>query len=113
MHELSLAEQTLAIALDAARRQGATSIQSMHLRIGQWSGVEPEALRFALDVVLAGTCAEGATVTLESVAPACRCPDCGQEFEVLDFSYECPHCGRLGHGLIRGQEMDLVSMEVT
>ena len=112
MHEVGLAQQTLDIALDAAQRQGAQTIRSLHLRIGEWSGVEPDALRFALELVVQGTCAEGAEIVMEPVPPACRCAACDRLYSVANHDYRCPTCGAETHELSQGREMDLVSLEV-
>jgi len=112
MHELGLAQQALAIALGEAERQGAHRITAMRLRIGDLSGVVPEALQFALETIAEGTPAEGAALVMERVIPFCMCGACGNEFEVVDFSYACPTCGTSDTQVCRGREMDLVSLEV-
>jgi hydrogenase nickel incorporation protein HypA/HybF len=112
MHELGLAQDTLDCALQAAARQGAGRITGLRLRIGDLSGVVPEALYFALETILAGTPADGATIDIERVAAVCFCPDCKAEFPVEAFVYTCPNCGRAGCDLVRGREMTLVSLEV-
>lgn len=112
MHELGLAQEALDVALATAQRQGARRIVAMHLRIGGLSGVVPEALRFALETITAGTPAEGARILMERVIPFCRCEACGGEYEVVDCSYACPMCGDTRGRLSRGKELDLVSLEV-
>ncbi len=112
MHELGLAQETLAIALDEARRQGARRILCMRLRIGDLSGVVVEALRFALETVAENTPAAGARIEVDRVVPACYCNQCRCEFEVQAHSYICPRCGDISLDLRRGREMDLISMEV-
>jgi hydrogenase nickel incorporation protein HypA/HybF len=52
MHEVSLLENTLELALDYARQQNVTQIQHLTFRVGQLSGVIPEALQFAFDLVM-------------------------------------------------------------
>ena len=54
MHEISLMENTLATALTQARNQGATHIHSLKMNVGQLSGVVPDALEFAFDIVAKG-----------------------------------------------------------
>lgn len=67
MHELSLMEAVRDQALAAARAEGASRITAISLRIGSLAGVEPEALRFAHTVVMAGTIASGAELRIEVV----------------------------------------------
>lgn len=113
MHEVSLMEQTLAIALDQAQQQKAQRIHRLKMRIGEVSGVVPDALSFAFDVVTAGTIAEGATLEIESVPVTCLCPHCDLIFNPPDLFYECPQCGTYIHKPLAGQEIELTSLEVS
>jgi hypothetical protein len=45
----------LELALGYAQQQGASHIHRLTLRVGQLSGVIPEALRFAFEIVVQGT----------------------------------------------------------
>jgi hydrogenase nickel incorporation protein HypA/HybF len=113
MHELSLMEQTLAIALEHAQREGASHIHQLTMRVGALSGVVPDALRFAFDVLTPGTIAEGARLDIESVPLVARCARCGQEFEAADLLGECPRCGETATELRQGRELELASLEVS
>jgi hydrogenase nickel incorporation protein HypA/HybF len=113
MHELGVMQDTLALALERAAREGARAIHRIALRIGPLSGVVPEAMTFAFDVVAAGTIAEGASLEIESVPIACACGACGHEFEARPFDYECPHCRTHGARVIRGRELELAYLEVS
>lgn len=112
MHELGLAENTLTIALDEARRQNARQILAMRLRVGALSGVVPEALQFALETIIEDTPAAGARIQIDRIIPVCYCNECRSEFEVHDYSYACPACGNVSLDLRCGKEMDLISLEV-
>ncbi|MEB3338230.1 MAG: hydrogenase maturation nickel metallochaperone HypA [Leptolyngbyaceae bacterium] len=113
MHEVGIMENTLDIALDHANRQGATQIHHMTLRVGQLSGVEADALAFAFDVVMQGTIAEHAQLTIDLVPAICFCPTCQQEFQPTDWIYECPTCHQFSTDLRQGKELELASMEVS
>ncbi len=75
MHELALMEEVHRIALAAAAAEGAARIHGLRLRVGQRAGVDPDALRFAFEVVMAGGIAEGASLELELSA--------GRELELI------------------------------
>ncbi len=112
MHEVSIMQSTLEIALERAAREHARRITALHLRIGALSGVVKEALEFAFDVVTADTLAQGASLTIDTVPVVCYCQKCQSEFQPPDPFYECPNCGQLSHQLLRGTEMDLLSIEI-
>ncbi len=82
MHELGIAQETLDIALAEAQRQGAARVLSMRLRIGDLSGVVPEALEFALETIMEGTPADGARIVIDHIAPQCTCATCGLQYEI-------------------------------
>jgi hydrogenase nickel incorporation protein HypA/HybF len=111
MHELSIMTEALRMAVDAAQSAGATRVRKLRLRIGSLSGVVPDSLRFAFDVVCHGTMAEGATLEIEAVPAACWCATCMAEFECVDFFNECPRCHNVSGELRRGRELDIAAVE--
>jgi hydrogenase nickel incorporation protein HypA/HybF len=113
MHEVSIMEQTLDIALSAARQQGAGQIHRLSMRIGEMSGVVADALRFAFDVVTQNTIAEGAILDIETVAVSCQCQHCGTTFHPPDLIFECPRCGSRNVQVLSGKEIELASLEVS
>lgn len=113
MHEVSLMEQTLEIALENAHQQGANKINRLKMRIGEMSGVVPEALEFAFDVVTEGTIASGAILEIESVPVICYCGHCQQEFKPADLFYQCPQCEQLSSQVRSGKEIELTSLELS
>jgi hydrogenase nickel incorporation protein HypA/HybF len=113
MHEVGLMQQVIALAADAAARDGASKIHRLTLRIGRLAGVEPEALSLAFEVVSAGTLAEGAQLAIETVEVVCHCPDCGADFEPAGFVFLCPTCEQPCGDVRRGRELELASLEVS
>jgi hydrogenase nickel incorporation protein HypA/HybF len=113
MHEVSIMEEAVRMAVETAKASGASRILVLRLRVGALSGVVPEALQFAFDVVCHDTMAEGASLELESVPAACWCPDCRAEFECEDLMSECPRCHQPGGELRRGRELEIASVEIS
>src|ERR1035438_3927028 len=105
MHEVSIMESAVRMAVDAAKSAGASRVLALRLRVGTLSGAVPEALRFAFDVVCRDTIAEGASLEMESVSAACWCPVCRAEFECVNFINECPRCHNPNGELRRGREL--------
>jgi hydrogenase nickel incorporation protein HypA/HybF len=113
MHELALMEELQRIALATAAAQGAQRIHTVMLRVGRLSGVDPDALAFAFEVVMAGGIGQGATLELEVVPTQCRCGGCGQRFEPVDVIFACPICGELSAHVLRGRELELTGLELS
>jgi len=113
MHELSIMTEALRMAEDAAKAAGAARIVKLRLRVGALSGVAPESLRFAFDVVSADTMAAGASLEIEPVAVACWCATCQVEFESEDCFGECPRCHNASGELRRGRELEIAAVEIS
>ena len=114
MHELGIAESALRVALERARKEGASRVVRMVVRVGSLSGVDPEALQFALNAIVPGTVAEGAAVQIDPVSAVAYCHDCDREFVPdTEHFFECPACGRYCSTLRQGRELDLVSLELS
>ncbi|WP_371822546.1 hydrogenase maturation nickel metallochaperone HypA [Methylococcus sp. EFPC2] len=109
---MSLAEGVVEIIEDHARRQGFTKVRTVWLEIGRLAAVEPEAMRFCFDAVVAGTCAEGARLEIVDVAGSGWCMECSEPV-TLDALYgPCPLCGGYKVQATGGTEMRVKELEV-
>jgi hydrogenase nickel incorporation protein HypA/HybF len=108
-------QATLEIALEHAARHGAGRILRLVLRVGDLSGVVPEALEFAFDVVTTGTMAEGARLEIMRVPLICACTACGSQFQPPDvfFDFDCPQCHGMSARVCQGRELELDYLEVS
>jgi hydrogenase nickel incorporation protein HypA/HybF len=112
VHELSIMQSALNVALDQAQKAGAVRVHSIRLRIGALSGVVPEALEFAFETLTTGTMAEGAKLAIEPVQARFWCEACGREFESDNMFADCPDCHRPSGDLRAGREMEVASLEI-
>ena len=113
MHEVGIMQSMLALAAEQARAAGAARIHELRVRVGQLSGVVPESLEFAFELMRANTMAAEARLVMERVTAACWCSACQAEFEVPELDYQCPRCRRPSGELRRGMELSLASMEIS
>ena len=107
MHETSLMQNMLAIVERAARDAGEGPVRVIHLRIGELAGVGIDALRFAFEVLSAGTAAEGGALEIEQVPLAIRCARCGARSHPSDFIFRCAECDSPEIEILTGREMDV------
>ena len=99
------------MAVDTAQSAGASRVLKLRLRIGTLSGVVPDAMRFAWDIVSRDTIAADARLEIESVPAAGWCAACQAEFECADYFNECPQCHNLSGELRRGRELEIAAVE--
>jgi hydrogenase nickel incorporation protein HypA/HybF len=113
MHELSIAMSIVEGASEEASRHGAASIDAVHLRLGQLSGVVKEALLFSYDLAAMGTVLEGSRLVIEEVRAAIYCDECTTERELLSIqNFLCPVCGNASSNVVRGRELTIVGLEL-
>jgi len=112
MHEISLATGILERVEEAARREGFSSVRELRLEVGRLSGVEIEALRFALESMAPGTLLAGACIRLDERPGSAWCAQCAALVEVSSRIEPCPHCGGFGLQLRAGTELRLVDLLV-
>jgi len=115
MHEVSLMQAALEIALEQTRVNGGSRVHRMTLRVGALSGAVPDALRFAFDVVTEGTPAEGAELVIEELPLRCDCQTCGLSFGPPASSHDltCPNGPEHRTRIVSGQELDVGTLEIS
>ncbi|MCX7823855.1 MAG: hydrogenase maturation nickel metallochaperone HypA [Syntrophobacterales bacterium] len=111
MHEVGIAEMLSEIAIEEAKRHNFSKVSSLKVQIGEMAAVVPEALIFAFSIVSKGTILEGAQLSIEIVPIVARCDRCEELFEVENFSFKCPECGKVSDHCISGKELLLISIE--
>ena len=109
MHELSIAQSILDIAVEHA---GERRIVAVDVRVGHLRQVVPDALSFAFALLTEGTAAEGARLEIEHVPAAGRCRACGAETQLDGFPLRCAACGGLDLELLRGEELLVDALEL-
>ena len=113
MHELSIALAIVEAAQEEAGKQNASRVNRVDLRIGPLSGVVKDALLFSYQVSCQDTLLAGSQLVIEDVAPAVFCETCGRESEIETIQViRCPLCNGDKVTIIRGRELEFVSMEI-
>jgi hydrogenase nickel incorporation protein HypA/HybF len=112
MHELSVTESILEIALRHARQAGAARISALHLTIGDLASIVDESVQFYWDIISQDTIASGAQLIFERIPAQMSCQSCGLEFEPEREQLSCPRCHGYQLKLLRGDEFTLSAMDI-
>lgn len=112
MHELSVTQSLLEIALRHAERAGAHRILQLNLVIGELSSIVDDSLQFYWDIISRGTIAEGARLRFERTPGILQCLGCGHAFPLNGRDYTCPVCGEERVVAAGGDDFRLESIEV-
>ena len=103
--------EAVRMAAESAQAAGGKRVTALRLRIGALSGVVPEAMQFAWEVVRNDTMLAEARLDIDSIAAVCWCANCQAEFECKDLMSECPRCHDLSGELRRGRELEIAAVE--
>lgn len=111
MHELSMAQGIINAVLETAENNDATEVTEIYIEVGRLAMLNPEQLRFLLDVLVENTIAENAEIDISEIPVTISCPECGYEGVAdLDDSdhyapiIECPECGNLRISILGGRD---------
>jgi len=112
MHEMSIAQNMIAIIEDEMRKHSAKVLRSIYVNIGRFSSIVPDALSFCFEIITKDTELAGARLFIDIIPLMGRCVSCNSEFEIKDYSFSCPVCGGLKIDTISGQDLTVVEIEV-
>jgi hydrogenase nickel incorporation protein HypA/HybF len=112
MHELSITENILEIAIRHAEKAQASKITNLYLVIGQLSSVIDDSIQFYWDILAKDTKAEGATLHFRRIPVVIRCHQCELEFAPESGDLTCPACGSDRINILKGEEFSLEAIDV-
>jgi hydrogenase nickel incorporation protein HypA/HybF len=112
MHEQSIVESLLALALENAEKANARKIASIDLVVGDYTGVVDDAVNFYFGFLSKDTIAAGAKINTTHVPAQLRCRDCDLLFPLPKRDYHCPKCEGKRVEIVGGRELYIEKMEV-
>lgn len=112
MHEQSIVASLLTLALENAGKANARKIISIHLVVGDYTGVVEDAVNFYFGFLSKDTVAAGAKINYTHVPGQLRCRDCDLLFPLQKRDYCCPNCDGKRVEIVGGRELYIENMEV-
>ena len=112
MHELSITQNILAIALEKAEATHASKVAKINLVIGEASGVVSECVELYFGFLSKDTMAADATLFFQASPTQLRCHNCANVFAPRDGHWVCPNCREQKIEIISGRELYVDSIEV-
>lgn len=112
MHELSVTESILDIAVRYASQNQATRITELYLVIGRLSSIVDDSVQFYWDIVTKGTLCEGSRLHFERIPAQLRCLACSNEYSLDGELAPCPACGSVQVKVTSGEQFYLDSIEI-
>lgn len=112
MHEMSIAQSILDIAISVAQKEGASKITRVNLVAGELRGIETMQMTFCFSLAAKDTIASGAQLNIEQVPVSGHCNDCKSDFTIEEYAYICPKCGSTAIQITGGDELRLKDIDI-
>ncbi len=112
MHELSIAVNIVELVEEAARSQQAENVSKVVLEIGTLSGIEFDALTFAMTEAVKGSLLQKAEIVYDIIQAVGVCEECCHEFPTDDYFTVCPVCNSMHTSFIKGKELKIKSIDL-
>ena len=113
VHELAIVDALIEQVRQEIGQAGAAGpVTRVELVVGRFSGVCPDSLRFAFEMLAPGTIVEGAELTLRQPPAIARCRACGAQTEIEDLAGTCPRCESPDVSLEGSRDLVLESIEL-
>jgi len=111
MHELSIAENLVEIVREEMAKAGLKKLNSVYVKVGEFTHLVPDALRFCFEIATQDSPFEGATLQIEVVPTTGFCNGCKEEFHVEGPLFVCPRCLGVDVEVRAGREMTLEAID--
>lgn len=112
MHELSITQSILNIALSSAENANAKKVNKIKITLGEMTGCVPQYIQEYFDIVSEGTIAHKAALEFKRTPAAAKCSECGRETKIIRFRFRCEHCGSPKLKIISGKEFFVESIDI-
>jgi hydrogenase nickel incorporation protein HypA/HybF len=112
VHELGIATAILDRVRAEARQHARARVTKVGVRIGELSGVNPDALSFGLEALTKDTDLDGLALEIDFRPRVQRCRQCSREFATEAIFTTCPDCGSGNTVMLSGDELDISYIEL-
>lgn len=112
MHEQSIVESLLSLAIENAEKAKASKILRIYVVVGELSGVVEESVNFYFSLLSRDTIAAQASLFFMRIPAQLRCRNCNTVFVPENLNFHCPNCKEQQIEIIGGRELYIDSMEV-
>lgn len=119
MHELSMADAIVKTIIDSAEKNQAEKVLEATIELGKLTMLNPEQLRFLLDVLIEDTILEDSKIYLEEIPVEIECNSCDYKglINVDDSDHyliivKCPECDGRDLKIISGQECNVKTIKI-
>jgi hydrogenase nickel incorporation protein HypA/HybF len=111
MHEQSIVDNLMTIALDSAEKAKATKIHKINVVVGELSGAVDESMNFYFTFMRENTIAAEAELVFTHKPAVLQCRKCKVNFTAEKMDFRCPQCHEPQVEIVGGKELYVESIE--
>ena len=112
MHELGIVFHMIETLEEVGRQNGLSTIRRVSLELGEVTAIIPDYLldcwRWAVDRT---ELLKGAQLDIHQIDAVTICNDCGKTYPTVEYGKICPHCQSPNTALLRGNEIEIATVE--
>lgn len=112
MHELSVTESILEIALRHAQAAHAKQITQINLVIGQLASIVDDSVQFYWELIAKDSIAEHARLHFRRISAEFECRSCGHQFNLDGDDLLCSRCGSVELKITAGEEFFIEAIDI-
>lgn len=119
MHELSMADAIVKTAIEVAEKNNAQEITEVTIEIGEFTLLNPEQLKFMIEVLGENTLLEGADIVIEKISIEIKCKSCNfvgavpsDDLDHFVPIIDCPECESRDLEIIKGRECNVKTIKI-
>lgn len=112
MHEMSIAQNIIAIVDETLAGEDYQRLREVVVEIGELVAVVPESLRFCYMVITEKTKFQDSKLTIRILPLVGKCRSCHVESRVEHFDFVCSNCTSRDVEIIQGEELNISHLEV-
>lgn len=112
MHEFAIARNIVDAAQKEVERHSAQIVTKIKLRLGRFSGIDRDALTFAIEAAKTDAAVEVAELDIEIVPLEVKCKSCGVTAQLIEEPiFLCADCGE-AVDVVSGSDLQIEYIQV-
>lgn len=112
MHELTVTQSILEIALRHAEKANAERVTDLYLVIGQLSTIVDDSVEFYWDIIAKDTIAANASLHFKRIPTEILCLRCENQYKPVNGDLTCPQCQSSYIKIVKGEEFLLEAINI-
>lgn len=113
MHELAVSQNILEACIKEAEKEQGRRIKKIKLKIGEFTGIVPDCIKFYFEQISKETLAKDAELIIKTLPLKVKCKKCCKTSNISEpYFFICPQCQAQDLEIISGKELLIESIDL-